>query len=123
MSEPRVDLRAHVRVPIRLLDTHTQAPRMFIETVDLSVGGAFCHAPEHVPLSSQIRLQIELPDGTGSPPILVDAVVLRVAANPDPIEHPGGFLIALYFLNVRLEDRKRLQRFIFAHLTSEPAPP
>lgn len=119
MSEPRVDPRARVRVPIQVLDADTHAPRTLIETVDLSAGGAFCRAAEEVPLKSQIR--IELPDSKGSPPILTEAIVLRVDRDTSARAGVGGFLIALYFLNLRFADRQRLQRFIFAQLSSEHA--
>ncbi len=122
MFEPRVDPRARVSVPIHVLDAETHATRMPIETVDLSAGGAFCRAPENVSLKSQIRVRIELPDGDGSP-ILTDAIVLRVDRDAGARAGVGGFLVALYFLNLRFADRQRLQRFIFSCLSPEQASP
>lgn len=122
MTEPRVDPRARVRVPIQVLDAETHAARMPIETIDLSAGGAFCRAPENVQLKSQIRIRIELPDGEAAP-LLTDAIVLRVDSDAGARAGVRGFLVALYFLNLRFADRQRLQRFIFARLASEHASP
>jgi c-di-GMP-binding flagellar brake protein YcgR len=122
VSEARVDPRARVRVPIQVLDTDTHAPRFFIETVDLSAGGAFCRAAEYVPLKNQIRIHIDLPDGVEGRPLITDAVVLRIDRDPDAQAAVGGFLVALYFLNLRYEDRRRLQQFIFSNLQGSTAP-
>ena len=95
---------------------------MSIETVDLSAGGAFCRAAEYVPLKNQIRIRIELPGEPGGSPIITDAVVLRVDRDPDAQAAVGGFLVALYFLNLRYEDRRRLQQFIFSNLQGSTTP-
>jgi c-di-GMP-binding flagellar brake protein YcgR len=91
-----------------------------IETIDISAGGAFCRAPEEVPLRSQIRVQIDLPTRDPSPPIVTDAIVLRV--DRDARNQLSGFLVGLYFLNLRAEDRQRLQQFIFGCNESKASP-
>ncbi|MEE9230904.1 MAG: PilZ domain-containing protein [Acidobacteriota bacterium] len=116
MSETRVDLRAHVNIPIQLLGSDSRSPRVAMETINISAGGAYCRVPEHVSLRSQIRVRIDLPSGEDVKPIVTDAIVLRVISEEAGRE---GFVVALYFLNLSFEDRHQLQEFVFGHITSE----
>ncbi len=119
MAQARIDPRAHVNVPIQVLGTDGRSPQVTMETIDLSAGGAFCRAPGDVSLKSQIRIRIDLPSEGGKALILVDALVLRVDRDVQSENHLVQFLVALYFLNLRFDDRRRLQQFIFGCLEEQ----
>ena len=116
VSETRVDLRAHVKISIQLLGPDGRSPRVAMDTINISGGGASCHVPEQVSLRSQIRVRIDLPPGESVKPIVTDAIVLRVDSEEAGRE---GFVVALYFLNLSFENRRQLQEFVFGRIASE----
>lgn len=123
MSEPRVDARVRIEVPVQVVETGSHATQIEMRTLDLSCAGALCRAPAHIPLKSQIRIRIGITDDPQEPAILTDAVVLRLEKDQQTGAVAGSFLVALYFLNLRLVDRQRLQRFVFSQLAREGQAP
>jgi hypothetical protein len=117
MYEPRVDLRARVRVRIDAVDPASGEIRATFHTVDLSSGGALCTSDREVSIRTQLRLRIHLPEDPSANPIQTDAIVLRVERVEDAAAAGGAFRVALYFLNLRAGDRQRLQRFVFGALS------
>jgi c-di-GMP-binding flagellar brake protein YcgR len=121
MYEPRVDLRARVRVRIDAVDPASGDIRATFHTLDLSSGGALCVSDREESIRTQLRLRIHLPDDPNANAIGIDAIVLRAERSGDAAAAGGPCRVALYFLNLRPEDRQRLQRFVFAALAREGA--
>ena len=119
MPDTRLDPRADVRIPVQVLGPDGRSSQVSMETINLSSGGAYCRVPEHVPLRSQIRIQLDLPTAARVESIVADAIVLRV----DPQEASRGeFLVALYFINLGSDDRSKLRRFVFDAIASHSTP-
>lgn len=112
-------MRARVRVRLDAVDPESGEVRETFHTLDLSSGGALCASDREVPIRTQLRLRIALPDEAASDPVLTDAIVLRAErAGDSPAHSFPAYRVALYFLNLRAADRQRLQRFVFSALSS-----
>lgn len=116
VSERRVDPRVPASLTIKVVEPDGRTPKLTLETIDISAGGAFCRTGESIPLRSQVRIRITFPSDKSSPPILLDAVVLRSDKETLTGSGEGGFLIALFFLNLQFDDRRRLQQFVLASI-------
>ncbi len=121
MSEQRVDPRVPARLTLQVVEPDGTTPKFALETIDISAGGAFCRTDESIPLKSQVRIRIIFPSEKSDPPILLDAVVLRSDKGTLTGSGEDGFLIALFFLNLQFEDRRRLQQFVLASIGTPAA--
>ena len=116
VSERRVDPRVPASLTLQVVEADGRTPKLTLETIDISAGGAFCRTGESIPLRSQVRIRITFPADKSTPPILLDAVVLRSDKETLNGSREDGFLIALFFLNLQFDDRRRLQQFVLASI-------
>lgn len=116
VSERRVDPRGPANLTLQVVEADGTTPKLSLETIDISAGGAFCRTGESIPLKSQVRIRITFPSEKSTPAILLDAIVLRSDKGTLTGSKEGGFLIALYFLNLQFDDRRRLQQFVLASI-------
>ncbi len=121
MSERRIDPRVPASLTLQVVEPDGTTPKFALETIDISAGGAFCRTGESIPLKSQVRIRITFPSEESNPPILLDAVVLRSDKGTLSESGEDGFLIALFFLNLQFEDRRRLQQFVLASIGTPAA--
>jgi c-di-GMP-binding flagellar brake protein YcgR len=79
-------------------------------TINLSCLGAMCRVSREIPMMTQLAVALSLPgDETArAKKIRMKAVVVRKEKEPAT----GTFLIAIYFSDIKPEDRSTLEAFI-----------
>ncbi|MFQ5669260.1 MAG: PilZ domain-containing protein [Acidobacteriota bacterium] len=131
-DEKRLHDRVQDRLTLQTLSSDHGTIRM--ETTNLSLGGVYCHSDRSIPPMTRLRLSIFLPSSDGRPaklhyPLEVDAVVVR----SDPLDRPlpglpdsqpaasffpenghgsSGYRLALFFDNMKKQDRRVLARYL-----------
>ncbi len=89
------------------------------KTKNLSCGGALCQISESLPLMTKLNVRLELPSSTGflAQSIQCVGVVVRREPSPSP-EGPPSYLTAIYFSEIKLEDRRRIAEFVLQSMLS-----
>lgn len=100
---------------IRVLSgpTGAAADDLSLATLDVALGGARCACNRDLPADSSLHLVLTLAGGelTSPLPIDLDARVLRCKETPGP-DPSRAFEVALQFVRIDPQDRKRLQRYL-----------
>lgn len=79
-------------------------------TVNLSTLGAMCRVAREIPMMTQLAVALSLPGDNGhrSKKVRMKGVVVR----KDRDALTGTFLLAIYFSDIKPEDREILEEFI-----------
>lgn len=116
---PEQDRRRAPRVRARVvLSSEKDGEPFVMETVDISVSGAYCVVDRFVPLMSRVSIAMELPDEAGeasaSGPRTVQAegIVVRVEPEEEALDNSPGFRLALFFSHVEGDGRASLESFV-----------
>jgi len=107
----RLDPRADVELVLEVLPASPSERSIRLLTRNVSSSGALCAAPVPLPPNSLLRCRLFL-EGEDEEGIATDVIVLRVDQRP----RAGGYMAALYFVEMRPEDRDRIRRFVFERL-------
>ena len=85
-----------------------------VKTLNISSHGAMCIVDWDIPMMTQLNIALSLPTGRSSKhkKIRIRAVVVRKEKDPAS----GKFFLAIYFADVKPEDRKTLDKFIQSRL-------
>jgi c-di-GMP-binding flagellar brake protein YcgR len=115
----RNDVRLPASIPVkeaRLLSAD-EPTNLDLTTLNISASGCLLRSVMLVPLNSRLRLSLQLPDS--SPPLEVEAVVVRLEADaPGPLtKKPPASRIGVRFLSLPRRDQDRIVRFIFREQT------
>jgi hypothetical protein len=106
MSEHDDDRRKHPRIAIDLwADEHHGSATYYQHVADLSLGGVFIPGTISHPAGTEVRLELQLPDG--APPASVRCVVVGADS-----ETTG---MRLSFLDLDEDTRARIGRFLDLH--------
>jgi c-di-GMP-binding flagellar brake protein YcgR len=112
--KPVLDRRRSIRIAeklpfkIGLQNYETEAV-----TVNISINGALCLVEREIPLMTQLKIALSLPAGPGKSKLLsMKGVVVRKEKDPSA----DRYYIAVYFSDVKPNDRKFLSHFIESHL-------
>ncbi len=90
-------------------------------TKNLSCGGALCSLPEEIAPMTQLDLVLDLPavPGTAAPSrqqVHCMGVVIR--QDRLPLEEKPTYLTAIYFSDLKAEDRRRIGEFVLQSMFS-----
>ena len=87
-------------------------------TLNLSVHGAMCVVAREIPMMTQLGVVLILPAGRASrhKKVRIRGVVVRKEKDPAS----GKFFLAIYFADMKPEDRKTLEKFIQSRLNVNP---
>ena len=105
------DRRKYQRVPVELVvsSSSSEGELLEMQTINLSLGGAYCRVNQDIPAMTkmEVRIQLKLVEPTEDDWINAEAICVRSTK----AEH--GYYIALYFSYLSDEDQKKLRRFLF----------
>lgn len=79
-------------------------------TVNLSSLGAMCRVTREIPMMTQLAVALSLPSDNGARPKTIRMKAVVVRKEKEPISE--SFLIAIYFSDIKTEDRLVLEAFI-----------
>ena len=114
--ERRLDPRVDAQIVLEVLPSPSTGERpVRLMTRNVSSSGASCLAPVPLPLNSLLSCRLLLPDAPEEG-IATDVIVLRVE---DRRPGSASFTVALYFVEMRPEDREQIRRFVFDRLGLE----
>ena len=89
---------------------------------NLSCGGVLCILSVSLPLMTRLEVILQLPGaGRGSPPGSVRCVGVVVRQEPQPPSSAGeapSFQTAIYFSDIKPEDRRRIAEFVLQSMLS-----
>lgn len=110
--ERRRSVRVHESLPFKIghADYETLA-----QTVNISLHGALCLVDKNIPLMTQLAVALTLPAKRGGrgKTIRLKGVVVRREKEPAS----ERYFLAIYFSQIRSEDREMLRRFIEGRLS------
>jgi c-di-GMP-binding flagellar brake protein YcgR len=89
-------------------------------TKNLSCGGALCSLPEEIAPMTQLEIVLDLPAVRGSAsPVRQQVHCLGVVIRQDrlPLEE-HSYLTAIYFSDLKTEDRRRIGEFVLQSMFS-----
>ena len=89
--------------------------RMETVTQNLSCGGALCSLSETVPPMTKLEIVLDIPASPGfggSPRQSVHCVGVVIRQDRLPLEQRPRYLTAIYFSDLRQEDRRRIGEFV-----------
>lgn len=116
---PDQDRRRAPRVRARVvLSSEKDGEPFIMETVDISVSGAYCVVDRFVPLMSRVSISMELPEqGSSAAGRMVQAegIVVRVEPEEDALDNSPGYRLALFFSHVEGDGRASLESFVGRH--------
>ncbi len=89
------------------------------KTTNLSCGGALCQLPRSIPPLTQLEIALELPATSqeGIQSIRCMGVVVRQESQPST-DGAVSYLTAIFFSNIKQEDRKRIAEFVLKSMLS-----
>lgn len=105
---PRLDQKLPVDLAVNGYDFSTT-------TRNISCVGAYCHLDKYMPPFTKISVKLSLPDKPGSlknSVVECNGVVVRSEDEPG-----GGFNLAIFFNEMRDEQRKKISRYISRFLS------
>jgi len=108
---PAADKRRSPRIDsgVRLRTTADAPEVMEMETVNLSLGGAYCTSRRRLEPMTRLEVHLDLPGRTPlAETITARAVVVRV----EPGDDDSACRVALFFQEMDEADRARLRRFL-----------
>ena len=111
---PRVaeTIQCHVSVGPDRMETLTQ---------NLSCGGALCSLSQTVPPMTKLEIVLDIPASPGfggSPRQTVRCVGVVVRQDQLPLEQQPKYLTAIYFSDLKPEDRRRIGEFVLQSMFS-----
>jgi c-di-GMP-binding flagellar brake protein YcgR len=111
---PFKERRKHPRVPEAVSCQVTAGHASFAtQTHNLSCGGVLCRLEKLLPLMTQLEIVLQLPSAVSQAPfspIRCTGVVVRQAPCTQPQE--SGYLTAIFFSQLHIEDRRRIAEFV-----------
>ena len=99
---PRLDHKLPMNMAVNGYDFSTT-------THNLSCVGAYCHINKYVPPFTKISVKLSLPLDTAGKNNLIECKGVIVRSED---ETKGGFNIAIFFNEIRSEERKKLAQYI-----------
>jgi hypothetical protein len=100
---PRLDHKLPFNVAVNGYDFSTT-------THNISCVGAYCHLDKYIPPFTKISVKLSLPSkGQASKNSIVECKGVVVRSED---ENRGGFNIAIFFNQMRLEQRKKISAYI-----------
>lgn len=93
-----------------------------IETLNVSLSGAYCRSRYFLPVMSRMKVTLVLPSGRTSERLEADAVVVRVNPSTDPAL-AGFYDLALYFTRMDSSAQERLGAFLRENPGEAAGPP
>lgn len=115
MTEPvGRERRSAPRVRARLtVATAAEDQSFAMETLDISVSGAYCLVDRFVPLMTRVRLAIEIPlAGRDALIVKAQGIVVRIEPQERAIRDEPGYRLALFFSDVEEIGRQALEQFV-----------
>ncbi len=114
--KPVLDRRRSIRIleklPFKIGHQHYEAEAV---TVNISINGALCVVEREIPVMTQLKIALTLPGASSKKKTLsMKGVVVRKEKDPAGPE----YLIAIYFSEIKPQDRESLRRFIESRLPS-----
>ena len=82
------------------------------QTSNISCSGVLCILQRPIPLMTQMEMSFQLPGASSSRLIRCVGVVVRQQRAPD------GFATAIYFSNLKQEDRRLIAEFVLQSMLS-----
>ena len=114
--KPVLDRRRSIRIaeklPFRIGHQNYEAEA---HTVNISMNGALCIVEREIPLMTQLKIALTLPPASKSAKgkaLSMKGVVVRKEKDPSAEQ----FYIAIYFSEIKPNDRKSLEQFIESRL-------
>ena len=116
--KPVLDRRRSIRIaeqlPFRIGLQNYEAEAI---TVNISVNGALCIVEREIPLMTQLKIALTLPpvsktSSSKNKTLSMKGVVVRKEKDPSS----GKFYVAIYFSDIKPNDRKFLSQFIESRL-------
>ena len=115
IAERRASIRIEEKLPFKIGHEGFETEAV---TLNISQTGAMCLAKEGIPLMTQMKVAIPLPQETKSSSkqkiIRAKGVVVRNEMDP----HTGQFFIAIFFSEIKPPHQKILRQFIRHRLDS-----
>ncbi len=107
-SERRLNPRLYHKLPLNMA---VNGYDFATTTHNLSCVGAYCHINKYVPPFTKISVKLSLPleDASGQANALIECKGVIVRSED---ETKGGFNIAIFFNEIRSEQRKKLAQYI-----------
>ena len=90
-------------------------------TKNLSCGGALCSLAEPVPMMTQLEVVLDLPPSVGFgglPRQSIRCMGVVVRQDRLPLEQQPKYLTAIYFSDIKPEDRRRIGEFVLRCMLS-----
>jgi hypothetical protein len=109
MAEKRASPRQAERLSLHIASE--PQGRFEIETLNVSLSGAYCRSRYFLPLMTRLRVSMVLPEERGARTLATDAVVVRV----DPSGgdgNTGTYDLALYFTHMEPAAQEHLSHFL-----------
>ncbi len=111
--KPVLDRRRSIRIveklPFKIGHQNYEAEAV---TVNISVNGALCIVEQDIPLMTQLKMALTLPPisktSSKKKTVLMKGVVVRKDKDPSTQK----YFVAIYFSEIKPEDRQFLQKFI-----------
>ena len=105
------DRREYKRIRVELVvsSSFPEGELVEMQTINLSLGGAYCRVNRDIPAMTkmEVRIQLKLEEPTEDDWINAEAICVRSTKGEN------GYYIALYFSYLSDEDQKKLRRFLF----------
>ena len=118
--KPVLDRRRSLRIAEKLpFKIGLQNYEVEAITVNISVNGALCLVEREIPLMTQLKIALSLPSDSKASPnkkrvLSMKGVVVRKEKDPSTEQ----YYIAIYFSQIKPNDRKFLNQFIESRLPS-----
>jgi hypothetical protein len=109
MPDQRADRRHTERLSLHVASE--PQGRFEIETLNVSLSGAYCCSRYFLPLMTRMKVTLILPSGRTSEKLDADAVVVRVNPSTEPAL-AGFYDLAFYFVRMGDAERERLRLFL-----------
>jgi len=88
------------------------------QTKNISCGGALCQLNQPLPTMTKLEIVLKLPSLSGSLPQSIHCVGVVVRQEPPSPGKPSSYLTAIYFSEIKLEDRRRIAEFVLQSILS-----
>lgn len=88
------------------------------QTKNISCGGALCQMNQPLPAMTKLEIVLKLPSLPGSLPQSIRCVGVVVRQEPPAPGKPPSYPTAIYFSEIKLEDRRRIAEFVLQSMLS-----
>ena len=122
MRKPKLERRQYPRIKQRLpLKIVTNGYDFITTTQDLSCLGAYCHLDKYIPPFTKIMVKLSLPIITNDENNNCNVECKGVVVRTDD-EKKGGFNIAVFFNEIKNNQRQKITQYISQFLPQDSFP-